>query len=75
MKKPSQTETIYKYMQEHGSIGWMEAFRICGSRRLPARISDIKKRYPVVIDDEWETITDWTGEKVRVKRYRIGEQV
>ena len=69
--KPTQNQRIIAYINEFGSITWIEAARDLGIARLASRISDLKKRgYPIV--SRFETVKNRYGEKCHVKRYRLG---
>ena len=62
----SQESMILDHMLRGHSITGMEALKMCGCWRLPARISDIKKKgFPV----HGEMIVTESGKKV--KRYWI----
>lgn len=69
--KPTQNERILKYMNDFGSITWIDAARDLGIARLASRITDLKRLgYPIV--SKFETVHNRYGEKSRIKRYSMG---
>ena len=44
MKRASQNKKILAFMEQYGTITPKEAEAICGTMRLAARISDLKKQ-------------------------------
>jgi hypothetical protein len=69
--RPTQNERILEYMEKFGSITQLQALSDLGVMRLASRISDLRRLgYPIV--SEIETVTNRFGEKVHIKRYRMG---
>ena len=69
--RPTQNERILDYSEEFGSITQLDALKDLGVMRLASRISDLKRLgYPIV--SEVETVKNRFGEKVHIKRYRMG---
>lgn len=64
-------ERIIAYMQQHGSITTLEAFRELSCSRLSEYIRQIRQSHLVM--DEWVTSINKHGEKVRYKRYWLVE--
>lgn len=67
--KETQEERIISYIDKHGSITTLDAFRDLGITRLPARIHDLR-RDGIDIDGEMIEEENRFGEKVRVMCYR-----
>ena len=73
-RKPSQCQQIVDYMNRYGWINPMDAIINVGCYRLTARISDLKKKGYLIID-EWMEVPKRGGGTTRVKRYRLaGEE-
>ena len=71
--RPSQNQLIIDYIHKYGSITPLEAMRDLGVFRLASRISDMRRLgYEVV--DEWVSVENRWGEKVKVKSYRLEER-
>lgn len=70
MKKEgkTQTEKVYDYINEHGSITQYEAFTELGIMRLASRISDLKKA-DFKIDTKYKTVTGRDGTKTKIAVY------
>ena len=68
--KPTQNERIINYMNEFGSITWIEAARDLGIARLASRICDLR-RNGYEIESEFETVKNRWGENCSVKRYYL----
>ncbi len=69
--RPNQNERILEYLEEFGSITQLDALSDLGIMRLASRISDLRRLgYPIV--SEIETVQNRFGEKVHIKRYRMG---
>lgn len=68
--RPTQAQLILDYMNRHNSITPLEAMRDLGIYRLASRISDLRKRGCIIID-EWAEVPNRYGGKTRVKRYRM----
>ena len=68
--KPSQCQMIIDYMNRYGTITPLEAIRDIGCYRLASRISDLKKKGYMIID-EWAEVPKRMGGVTRVKRYRL----
>lgn len=71
--KPSQNERIIDYMRKYGGITPLDAMRDLGVMRLASRISDMRRLGYEVID-EWVSVENRWGEKVKVKSYRLDER-
>lgn len=69
--KPSQNKRILEYMETHGSINPLEAWRFCGVYRLSARISDLRARGHA-IKSERVTVKNQYDEDCRVASYSFG---
>ena len=73
MKKAmTQADRVKEYMERHGSITSMQAFRDLKITRLAARISDLKKM-GVKVGSTSETSTNEWGETARYARYYLME--
>ena len=68
--KPTQNQRIIEYMELHGSITQLEAWKNCGIMRLASRISDMRSK-GYNIESEMITVHNQFGEKCKVKRYRL----
>ena len=66
----NQAERVKEYIDAHGSITSMEAFRDLKITRLAARISD-HKQMGINIGSTTETSVNVWGEKSRYARYYI----
>ena len=64
-------DRILQYLEENGSITTWEAIREFGCTRLSHYIWVLRKYN--LITDEWETSTNRYGEKVRYKKYVLGD--
>lgn len=71
--KPTQNDRILDYMQKYGGITPLDAMRDLGVMRLASRISDMRRLGYEVID-EWVSVENRWGEKVKVKSYRLEER-
>lgn len=71
--KPTQNERILSYLREFGGITQFEAIRDLGIMRLASRICDMRMRGHNIVSD-WVKVENRWGEKVPVKRYRLGEE-
>lgn len=69
-KKIKQTDRIYKYMQDFGSITSAEAMRDLGVYRLASRIHDLRMM-GIGIKKEMESSKNRYGEKTSYARYRL----
>ena len=73
-RKVTQTDRIYKYMQDFGSITQLDAIKDLGVMRLASRISDMKNMgIPIV--REMETSKNRYGEPTTYARYRLEENL
>lgn len=68
--KMTQSDRIYKYMQDFGSITQLEAMKDLGVMRLASRISDMRNA-GISIIKETETSKNRYGEKTSYARYRL----
>jgi len=69
IKKPTQAERIYKYMQAHkNGITSLQALDYCSCIDLAGRIRDLRER-GIEINSEYVMVRNRNGEKCRVKRY------
>lgn len=68
--KMTQSDRIYKYMQDFGSITQLDAIRDLGVMRLASRISDMRNA-GISIIKETETSKNRYGEKTSYARYRL----
>lgn len=73
-RNPSQSDMIYAYMQQHGSITPLEALRELGCMRLGARIWELKHDRGIDIITGEETAKNSLGKPVRYARYALNEQ-
>ena len=71
--KPTQNERILSYLREFGTITQYEAIRDLGIMRLASRICDMRMSGYNIVSD-WVKVENRWGEKVPVKRYRLGEE-
>lgn len=68
----AQKQRVLKYIEEHGSISSLEAFRDLGVTRLSAVIFNLRHD-GIGIESETEETTNRYGEKARFSRYRLSE--
>lgn len=66
-----QSEKVYRYIQEFGSITSREAFLDLGIIQLPKRIFELKHS-GIVITDKWIKVKNRYGEETFIKQYFIG---
>jgi len=66
-------DRIIAFMEAHGSITPMEAFRELGETKLSTRIGEMRRK-GVEIEQERETGTNRHGQTVRYMRYRLAEK-
>jgi hypothetical protein len=71
-KTMTQTECVYEYMKEHGSITQLDALRDLGVMRLASRISDLRKK-GIKIESAQEAVKTRYGGTTYIKRYRLAE--
>lgn len=72
--KPSQCQLIIDYMNNYTWITPMDAIVNIGCYRLASRISDLRKKGYLIID-EFIEVPRRMGGTTRVKRYRLaGEE-
>ena len=69
----TQTEDLYDYLKENGSITQMKALRELGIMRLASRISDLR-RQGVPISTEMITVKAKNGRNASVARYTLVEE-
>lgn len=69
-KRPSQTERIYQYMQDRGSITPAEALREFNCMRLASRICDLKRR-GIKIESEIISTRNMYGDPIEYAKYYI----
>ena len=67
-----QTEQVYAYMQEHGSIDPLRAFTELGILRLGARIFDLKASGVPVIGEMRYKVSETGKIEKKWKEYRLG---
>ena len=66
----TQTERVYEYLKEYGSITALEALRDLGIMRLGARIFELRAlKYP--IRSEMIEVDNRFGEKTRIAKYTL----
>lgn len=70
----TQTEELYDYLKEHGTITQMKALKELGIMRLASRISDLRRR-GVPIKTEMITVKAKNGRRASVARYELQENV
>lgn len=66
-------QRILNYMIKFGGISTYDAFRDLGCTRLSEYIRQL--RYEYDIQDEWIYTTNRYNEKVKFKRYWIGDKI
>ena len=72
--KPTQNQLIIAYMNRFTWINPLEAIINCGCYKLATRISELRKKGYLIID-EWIEVPKRMGGTTRVKRYRLaGEE-
>ena len=69
----TQTQKIYRYMKQYGSITPLEALQEFGCMRLAARISDLR-HMGVKIQSKNASSVNQYGEVVHFARYTLNEQ-
>lgn len=67
----TQTERVFNYINEFGSISALEAFKDLGVTRLSARIFDLEKMKDIKLVRTVETGKNRYGEKTRWTRYSL----
>ena len=67
-KRPTQCQTIVRYLKSHKYITTRTAMTDLGILRLASRISELR-RYGYQIGDEFVPVVDRYGKKTRIKRY------
>lgn len=72
VKKRTMQDRVLDYMNNFGSITTLQAFQDLGCSRLSEYIRRIRLDYDV--KDTWENATNRYGEKVRYKKYYLGEK-
>lgn len=70
MGKTTQAERILAYMNEFGSITWIDAYMDLGVARLAARIAGLKKAGFLIVATP-ESAMNRYGEPCHFMRYRI----
>lgn len=65
----SQNEAIRKYLEQGNSLTWLDAFRLFQCSALNSRISTLRNRDKLPIEDKWVTVP--SGK--RVKEYRLSK--
>lgn len=68
----TQSELVYEYMEEHGSITTGEAFWVLGIARLSARIYDLRQQGKQIVSTKIKVSTR-RGKKAYVSAYSIGD--
>ena len=72
VKKRTMQDRVLDYMNNFGSITTLQAFQDLGCCRLSEYIRRIRLDYDV--KDTWESATNRYGEKVKYKKYYLGEK-
>ena len=70
--RPTQTQRVLEYINNHGGITQIEALQDIGVLRLASRVSELRKNGHK-ITCEWVNVLNRYGEKCRVKRYTLAE--
>ena len=71
----NQTDMILEHLQKGNSINQTQASTLFGCTRLPARISDLKKR-GMEIDSKWQSFNhSITGKKGSFKNYFLKREL
>ena len=73
ISRPSQERQILAYLQDHKSITGLEALKLFGCMRLPARISVLEDQ-GYKFTRESIRVRNQNGEHVRVTAYGLEEQ-
>lgn len=68
----AQKQRVLQYIQDHGSISSLEAFKDLGITRLSAVIFNLR-RDGIGIESDTEEAINRFGEKARFSRYRLAE--
>ena len=69
----TQTERVYIYMKEFGSITSIEAMNRLGVMRLASRIADLRKQ-GIAIEKEMAKGKNRYGESTTFARYKLKEK-
>lgn len=69
-KRMTQADRVYEYMEKHGSITSMQAFRDLNITRLSARIYELKEEGKKIGNTTKVNVNAW-GETSRYARYYI----
>lgn len=67
----SQTERVYNYMKEFGSITSLDAFKDLGATRLSANIYTIDHNWGIPVYRKTETSKNRWGENTHYTRYSL----
>lgn len=72
--KTTQNQLIIDYMNRYTWITPLDAIINCGCYKLATRVSELRKKGYLIID-EWIEVPKRMGGTTRVKRYRLaGEE-
>lgn len=71
MEKITMKDRVLKYIKDFGSITSLQAFTDLGCTRLSASIYQL--RLTNNIQDEWIKTKNRYGDKVRFKKYYLGD--
>lgn len=69
-KKEPQFMRVFNFLMTGAKLASHESGRMLGVGRLPNRVSEIKKKFKIKIEDRWITIQTQFGD-VDVKQYWI----
>lgn len=67
--KPTQTDRVFQYLRDTGSITPLDALREFGCMRLGARIWELRNERGVAIRTEYETKKNRYGDTTTYARY------
>lgn len=67
----SQNNAILKDLQKGEKITSLQAWAKYGCSALHSRISDIRNKMGIHVQDEWIVVKGFKGQQKRVKRYFI----
>jgi len=71
--KESQVKQIFDYLLTGCKLTGLEAIKLFGSIKLSNRISEIEKRYNIIVQREWKEIKTRFGKK-DVMEYYINQK-
>lgn len=72
--RPTQAQRVLQYIKDFGSITQYQALQDLGVMRLASRISELRLKQGIEIENDFVTVRNRYGEKCSVKRYWLAEE-